>query len=68
MPLPCTLCLTRGPCKNDALTAHTSLDYRVIRLVDKCPDLKEYIFPNGYFNQDHYDELQRFMKYGDNPA
>lgn len=68
MPLPCTVCLIRSPCKNQSNMRWTSWDYRMIHLLDKCPELKAYIFPDSHFNQDHYDELERFLKYGDDPS
>jgi hypothetical protein len=62
---PCENCLTRSLCKNDAKLRRRSLDYRMIELVDKCPELKNYIFPDRYFKEEHYKKLEQFMNEGD---
>ena len=62
MEFPCENCLTRSPCKNDAKSRHRSIDYRMMNLIGKCPELKEYIFPDGEFDPTRYHFLERFIK------
>lgn len=62
MEFPCELCLTRTPCKNNSRLTHRSIDYQLIDIIDKCPELKKYIFPEGEFSVTRYHQLETFMR------
>lgn len=63
--IPCKLCLTRITCKNyneGKDWDDNANEYKIIHLMNRCPELYKFLFQDRGINQKNFKELMRFLR------